>query len=81
MIVRALLFASLRERAARSEETVELGDGATVADLWEVLCAEIPGLEEMGRSMSFAVNQEYVPRDHPLCGGDEVALIPPVSGG
>lgn len=74
-------FASLRERVRRTEADWTLPDGATVSDLWDALCEKHPEAAPLGRSMSFAVNQEYVGRGHVLADGDEVALIPPVSGG
>jgi molybdopterin converting factor subunit 1 len=79
--VRLRFFASLRERLRTSEAVRTLADGATVADLWAVLCRERPDLQPLGASISFAVNREYVEREHVLAEGDEVALIPPVSGG
>ena len=81
MIVRLRFFASLRERMKASEAQRELADAATIDDLWRALCRERPDLEPLSRSISFAVNREYVERDHVLADGDEVALIPPVSGG
>jgi molybdopterin synthase catalytic subunit len=68
------LFAGLRERAGWSERKVE--DVARVDEVWPRLGlgAEPPGL-------LYAVNKAYVERDHELADGDEVALIPPVSGG
>jgi molybdopterin converting factor subunit 1 len=81
MKLHLLFFASLRERLRRSEAEHDLRDGSTIADLWTTLCAENPGLREMSASISFAVNQEYVDRATVLHDGDEVALIPPVSGG
>jgi molybdopterin converting factor subunit 1 len=81
MIVRLRFFASLRERLRRSEAEWTLADGATVNDLWAGLCAAHPQLADIGASISFAVNREYVDRDHRLSDNDEVALIPPVSGG
>lgn len=81
MKVQVLFFASLRELAGTHASQIVVEDGATVADLWGVLCARHPAVEPMSTSVSFAVNQEYTDRDHPLADGDEVALIPPVSGG
>jgi molybdopterin converting factor subunit 1 len=81
MIVRLRFFASLRERLRRGDAAYTLADGATVSDLWAALCADHPQLAELERSVSFAVNQEYVGREHRLADNDEVALIPPVSGG
>jgi molybdopterin synthase catalytic subunit len=74
-------FASLRERLRRSEAEWTLAEGATIDDLWSALCREYPQLGPLGASMSFAVNREYVERGHRLSNNDEVALIPPVSGG
>ena len=72
--VRVRLFAGLRERAGWSQQ--ELDGVATVADIWPALALgdEPPGL-------LYAVNKEYAERDRRLADGDEVALIPPVSGG
>jgi molybdopterin converting factor subunit 1 len=81
MRVRVCFFASVRERLRQSETEVELGAGATVADLWEALRQAHPALADVAGSLRFAVNQEYVERDHRLGEGDEVAVIPPVSGG
>ena len=81
MKVQLLFFASLRERLRKSESEHDLRDGSTVADLWATLCEENPELYRMTTSVSFAVNQEYVDRATVLHDGDEVALIPPVSGG
>ena len=73
MTVRVRLFAGLRERAGWSEREIE---AATVADVWPALDLgdEPPGL-------LYAVNRQYADRTMPLSDGDEVALIPPVSGG
>jgi molybdopterin converting factor subunit 1 len=81
MTVRLRFFASLRERLKSSAAERTLADGSTVADLWAGLCRERPDLEALSKSISFAVNREYVERGYVLSDGDEVALIPPVSGG
>lgn len=81
MIVHLRFFASLRERLQRSEREWTLPNGATVNELWTALCTEYPQLTPLGPSISFAVNREYVDRGHRLSNNDEVALIPPVSGG
>jgi molybdopterin synthase catalytic subunit/molybdopterin converting factor small subunit len=67
------LFAGLRERAGWSRREV---DAATVADVWRAL-----GLGDEPAGLLYAVNKEYADRDRALKPGDEVALIPPVSGG
>ena len=76
MNVRVRLFAGLREQAGKGSVEVELGDGATVEDVWAALGlgAEPPGL-------LYALNRAYVERSASLAPGDEVAVIPPVSGG
>ena len=75
------LFATLRERAGASELSREFPDGATVAEMWQRLAEEFPALKGHRDSVGFAVNQEYVQDDYRPRPGDEVAFIPPVSGG
>jgi MoaE-MoaD fusion protein len=70
------LFAGLRERAGAGSRELELPDGATVADVWPAL-----GLGEEPAGLLYARNRTYVAPDEVLADGDEVALIPPVSGG
>jgi MoaE-MoaD fusion protein len=76
MRVTVRLFAGLRERAGTGRREVELGDGAGVEDVWPAL-----GLGEEPAGLVYAVNRAYVERSHVLADGDEIALIPPVSGG
>ena len=75
------LFATLRERARTSELTREFPDGTTIAQIWTHLLREFPELGGHRDSVGFAVNQEYVEGDFQPRQGDEVAFIPPVSGG
>jgi molybdopterin converting factor subunit 1 len=81
MTVRVLFFASLRERVKRSEASWTVADGTTIDTLWSSLAQEFPMIAAMSGAVRFAVNREYVDRDHVLAEGDEVAVIPPVSGG
>ena len=74
--VRVRLFAMLRERAGRSSVEVELADGATAGDVWASL-----GIGEEPPALGVAVNRAYADRSTALADGDEVAFIPPVSGG
>src|SRR4051794_31678583 len=74
MVVSVRLFAGLRERAGSERIEVELPDGATIADL-------LAAMELAPRSCVAAVNREYAGPDTPIGAGDEVALVPPVSGG
>jgi MoaE-MoaD fusion protein len=73
-VIRVRLFAGLRERAGWSER--ELDGAERVADVWPAL-----ELGEEPPGLLYAVNRTYADRDHELRDGDEVALIPPVSGG
>src|SRR5512133_1965360 len=76
MVVQVRLFAGLRERAGWSERDLDLTDGASVGDVWPLLeLGERPG------GLLYAVNLAYAGEDRVLQPGDEVALIPPVSGG
>jgi molybdopterin synthase catalytic subunit/molybdopterin converting factor small subunit len=76
MRVTVRLFAGLRERAGTGRQDVELADHARVEDVWAAL-----ELGEEPAGLVYAVNRAYVAREHGLADGDEVALIPPVSGG
>src|ERR1700733_14090938 len=75
------LFATLRERAHTAELTREFPDGTTVGDIWRQLVVEFPELSGHHDSVGFAVNQEYVEANFKPRKGDEIAFIPPVSGG
>ena len=79
MRVRVLFFAYLRERCSVRETSLDLADGATVGDLWSVLRSRFEHLP--AEAPRFAVNRVYVDKTHPLHDNDELALIPPVSGG
>lgn len=76
MLITARLFAGLRERAGTGERELDLPDGARVSDVWNAL-----GLGDEPPGLLYAVNRSYAPADTVLADGDEVALIPPVSGG
>jgi molybdopterin converting factor subunit 1 len=82
MVVTVRLFAMLREQAGRGSLEMELADGATVREALDAI-GERHGLEELIARMPVvtAVNREYVGAESRLSEGDELALIPPVSGG
>ena len=75
------LFATLRERAHAAELVRDFPDGTTVGEIWKHLVGEFPALGGHHDSVGFAVNQEYVEGDFKPHQGDEIAFIPPVSGG
>ena len=79
--VTALLFARLREQAGIDRASLELAGGATVADAYAELRRRHPGLEARQGAVRPALNREFATWDDPLAEGDEVAFIPPVSGG
>ena len=81
MRVTVKLFARLRDIAGESEMTREVAPGATVGSLWQQLATEFPDIASYERSISTAVNADYARRNHVLADGDEVAFLPPVSGG
>ena len=81
MKIELLYFAILRERAGRDSETVELPAGETVSALLGRLGERGAALKGLEGRVQVAVNQQMVPPSHVLADGDEVALIPPVSGG
>ena len=76
MNVRLILFAGLRQAAGFKSDTVSLPEASTVGDL---LDRRVPTLRD--RTFYVAVNEEFAQRDTVLHDGDEVALLPPVSGG
>jgi molybdopterin converting factor subunit 1 len=76
VLIDVRLFAGLRERAGTGARELELPDGAVVADVWSAL-----ELGDEPTGLLYAVNKTFAERTAPLAEGDEVALIPPVSGG
>lgn len=81
MHVRTLFFASYRDLAGCGERAVQLPPGSSVADLLAHLRDAAPGLRQLPATPAVAVNMTYAAPDRVLADGDEVALIPPVSGG
>jgi molybdopterin converting factor subunit 1 len=75
------LFARLRDIVGAGELSRDVTSGASVGTLWRQLVADHPGLAAYERSISSAVNADYARVDHVLSEGDEVAFLPPVSGG
>lgn len=81
MRVTVRLFARLRDVTGASELARELPDGSTARTLWDGLAAEFAELVDYRGTVSVAVNEEYAKMDARLADGDEVAFLPPVSGG
>ena len=81
MRVTVRLFARLRDLAGAGELVREVPAGATVATVWRALVSEYPAMAPYQASVSSAVNDDYSRMDRPVADGDEVAFLPPVSGG
>jgi molybdopterin converting factor subunit 1 len=75
------LFARLRDIAGASELAREIAPGSTIGSVWRQLASEYPDLTPYGQSISSAVNTDYARMDTKLSDGDEIAFLPPVSGG
>lgn len=81
MRVTVRLFGRLRELAGAGALSREADADATVREIWESLAREFPAFGPYATSVSSAVNADYVRMDATLKDGDEVAFLPPVSGG
>lgn len=81
MRVRVLVFGVLKDLISQPSGELDLPDGATVAVLLDHYRHRATGNGSLWSSLAVAVNREYVTAAHPLSDGDEVALLPPVSGG
>jgi molybdopterin converting factor subunit 1 len=81
MRVRVLFFGILRDAAGKPSDRIELPGGACVSDVIAHYEGQIPQLRESLPSIALAVNQQYASPESPLNDGDEVAFLPPVSGG
>jgi molybdopterin converting factor subunit 1 len=81
MRVTVRLFARLRDLAGSGELVREVPGPATVQTVWKTLIAEMPALQDYERTMSVAVNADYSKMSATVSDGDEVAFLPPVSGG
>lgn len=79
--VRVLFFGRVREVTGLTEEAAELSQGATLSELFAHYAERFPRLAEFRASLVASRNQEFASWDTPLCAEDEVAFLPPVSGG
>jgi molybdopterin converting factor subunit 1 len=81
MRVKVKLFAAHRQLLGRREVELEVAPGATIGEVWKELQAQQPRLAHLSGTLLAALNHEYAPLDSRVAEGDEVAFIPPVSGG
>jgi sulfur-carrier protein len=79
--VKALFFGGLKEVAGRAEESVELAPGSRIEDLFAQFISRCPELARYRGSLVASRNQEFAAWNTPLESGDEIAFLPPVSGG
>jgi len=79
--VKVLFFGRVRELAGHSQETEELPEGATLTDLFERYTRRFPAFAGFRSSLVASRNQEFAAWDTKLAEGDEIAFLPPVSGG
>ncbi|HLJ47280.1 MAG TPA: molybdenum cofactor biosynthesis protein MoaE [Bryobacteraceae bacterium] len=81
MRVKVLFFGILRDIVGRSEEQIELDEGASLGSVFEHYAHKFPRMGGMAASIVLACNQQFSDRSAPVVDGDEVAFLPPVSGG
>ena len=81
MRVTVRLFARLRDITGAAELARDLAPGSTIGDVWRQLTGEFPELAGYERSISSAINADYAKMDQVIGDGDEIAFLPPVSGG
>jgi len=79
--VRVHFFAQLNRTLGLSELSIELPNGATASDALQACVVRFPDHSGLFDKIAIAINMEYCDSDARLCSGDEIALIPPVSGG
>jgi molybdopterin converting factor subunit 1 len=80
-VVEVLLFGAAADRAGTRKVELEIDEGSTLAEVWPLLAERYPDLSAMRDTLAFAVNGEYARMDGRVGPGDEVAVLPPVSGG
>lgn len=81
MRVTVLFFGALKDMAGRSSSQMEFAQGARVSDVFEKCLEDVPKLGGFRGSLAISVNREYAGMGTPIHDGDEIALLPPVSGG
>ena len=80
-MIKVLLFGAAADRAGTRETELPVDEGVTLAEIWSLIAGRHPDLAPMRDTLAFAVNGEYARWDAGVSPGDEVAVLPPVSGG
>jgi molybdopterin synthase catalytic subunit len=81
MRVNVRFFARLRELAGAETVVVDVAEPATVGSVWQAVAAKTPALSQFERAISCAVNANFSRMSHRVSEGDDIAFLPPVSGG
>jgi len=81
MRVQVLFFGQLKDLTGRSSESLPLAERATLSDVLQHYADKFPDIRKLSSSLALSINREYASPDAPLRDGDEVAMLPPVSGG
>jgi molybdopterin converting factor subunit 1 len=80
-MIKVLLFGAAADRAGTRETELPVDEGMTLPEIWSLLARRHPDLVPMRDTLAFAINGEYARGDAGVSPGDEVAVLPPVSGG
>jgi molybdopterin converting factor subunit 1 len=80
-MIKVLLFGAAADRAGTRETELPVEEGVTLAEIWPLLAGRHPDLAPMRDTLAFAINGEYARKDASVSPGDEIAVLPPVSGG
>jgi molybdopterin converting factor subunit 1 len=80
-VIEVLLFGAAADRAGTRKVQLAVEEPTTLAEVWPLLADMHPDLSSMRDTLAFAINGEYAKVDEPVSPGDEVAVLPPVSGG
>jgi molybdopterin converting factor subunit 1 len=80
-MIKVLLFGAAADRAGTREIELPVDEGVTLAEIWPLLAGRHPDLSPMRDTLAFAINGEYARGEAGVSPGDEVAVLPPVSGG
>lgn len=81
MRVKVLFFGLLKDIIGRSEDDIEVAEGASLGSIFDRYAHQFPRMEKMAPSIVLACNQQFCGRSNPVNDGDEIAFLPPVSGG
>jgi molybdopterin converting factor subunit 1 len=80
-MIKVLFFGAAADRAGTRETGLDVQDITTLAEIWPLILERHADLAPMHNTLAFAVNGEYARGEDPVSPGDEVAVLPPVSGG